>query len=136
MSTPMTRPVWPTRRAASKQSIPPPDPMSSTVSPGLTVARPAGVPHPYDTRSTSSGTKERRSSKLYPVGQHICSPVVTALAYRSLTCCVIVSFGMSTSRKLIYKDGSIYQPLLIVSILARQLLSLVTHQTVTQRRNL
>src|SRR2546426_6618707 len=44
-STPITRPVWPTRLEASKQSIPPPEPMSSTVSPGRTVASPAGVPH-------------------------------------------------------------------------------------------
>ena len=60
ISMPMTCPEGPTRREASKQSMPPPDPISSTVSPGETVLSPAGVPQPYEILRTSSGMKDWR----------------------------------------------------------------------------
>ena len=44
MSTPITRPVGPTWRAARKQSNPAPLPRSSTVSPGFMAATACGLP--------------------------------------------------------------------------------------------
>jgi hypothetical protein len=54
MSTPITRPVGPTWRAAMKQSNPPPDPRSSTVSPSRSEAIAVGFPQPSP-RSAPSG---------------------------------------------------------------------------------
>ena len=56
MSMPMTRPVGPTRPAAKKASIPPPLPMSSTTSPGLSDASAVGFPQPSEMAAASAGT--------------------------------------------------------------------------------
>src|SRR5216684_3155862 len=55
MSRPYALPVGPTRLAESKTSIPPPEPRSSTVSPGLSFARAVGLPHPSEASIASSG---------------------------------------------------------------------------------
>ena len=39
----------------SRTSIPPPDPRSSTVSPGFSCANAVGLPHPSDANTASSG---------------------------------------------------------------------------------
>ena len=54
ISTPITFPVDPTYFDAMKQSIPAPDPRSSTVIPSFRSANAAGVPHPKP-RSAPSG---------------------------------------------------------------------------------
>ncbi len=54
MSTPMTRPVGPTLRAARMRSSPAPEPRSSTVSPGATSLKARGLPHPKLLASRSS----------------------------------------------------------------------------------
>src|SRR5438270_13371213 len=56
MSSPYALPVGPTRRADSSTSIPPPEPRSSTVSPGLSSARAVGLPQPRDARTAVSGS--------------------------------------------------------------------------------
>src|SRR6266850_3768718 len=55
MSSPYAFPVGPTRRAESRTSIPPPEPRSRTVSPGLSIASAVGFPHPSDAFRASSG---------------------------------------------------------------------------------
>src|SRR5262245_30489412 len=55
MPMPYALPAGPTRRAESKTSIPPPEPRSSTVSPGFNVARAVGLPQPNDALRASSG---------------------------------------------------------------------------------
>src|SRR2546422_1028160 len=83
MSTPITRPVWPTRLLASKQSIPPPEPMSSTVSPGRTVARPAGVPHFFrDEGSEVVEVVARRAAHLLAAGHRPGVPLADLLRDR------------------------------------------------------
>ena len=49
-------PVGPTRRAESSTSMPPPEPRSSTVSPGFNSASAVGLPQPSDAFSAASGT--------------------------------------------------------------------------------
>ena len=56
MSSPYALPVGPTLLADSSTSIPPPDPRSRTVSPGLSSARAVGLPQPNEARSASSGS--------------------------------------------------------------------------------
>ena len=58
MSTPMTRPPGPTCLAARKQSMPPPEPRSTTVWPGCNWASVTGSPHPNDMPVTSSGSSD------------------------------------------------------------------------------
>ena len=60
MSTPITRPVSPTSRAARKQSKPPPEPRSTTTSPGFSAAIALGLPHPRP-MSAPCGTESRSS---------------------------------------------------------------------------
>ena len=67
MSTPIARPVVPTRAAESRTSMPPPDPRSSTVSPGLSSATAVGLPHPRLARTAPSGS-EPRSARSYRSG--------------------------------------------------------------------
>ena len=55
MSSPVTRPASPTCCAARKQSMPPPEPRSSTLSPGWSPARAVGLPHPAEAASDSMG---------------------------------------------------------------------------------
>ena len=56
MSIPITLPEGPTARAARKQSIPPPLPKSTTVSPSLREPSAIGFPHPAAARTASSGS--------------------------------------------------------------------------------
>jgi len=46
----------PTHFADSRTSMPPPDPRSSTVSPGFRLASAVGLPHPHDASNASRGT--------------------------------------------------------------------------------
>src|SRR5512135_3314405 len=55
MSSPYALPVGPTRLAESSTSIPPPEPRSSTVSPGFNLASAVGLPQPNEARSAVSG---------------------------------------------------------------------------------
>jgi hypothetical protein len=64
MSTPITRPVGPTCRAARKQSMPPPLPRSSTVSPGRSAAIARGFPQPRPMLAPSG--KRSSSALVYP----------------------------------------------------------------------
>src|SRR3954447_12071640 len=48
MSSPMARPLSPTRRALMSTSAPAPDPRSSTVSPSWSSATAVGTPQPRD----------------------------------------------------------------------------------------
>src|SRR5689334_1167308 len=56
MSRPYALPVGPTRFAESSTSIPPPDPRSSTVSPGFNSASAVGLPQPSDASTAVSGS--------------------------------------------------------------------------------
>ena len=56
MSRPYALPAGPTRRADSSTSMPPPEPRSSTISPGFRSARAVGLPHPSDASSAAAGT--------------------------------------------------------------------------------
>src|SRR5688572_16065198 len=56
MSSPYALPVGPTRRAESRTSSPPPEPRSSTNSPGRRSARAVGLPQPSDAASASAGS--------------------------------------------------------------------------------
>ena len=56
MSRPKARPVGPTRLAESSTSMPPPEPRSSTVSPGCNCASAVGLPQPSDASKACSGT--------------------------------------------------------------------------------
>ena len=53
---PITSPVGPTRRAARRQSMPPPDPRSTTRSPGCRSAYRIGFPTPRAILTVSSGS--------------------------------------------------------------------------------
>jgi hypothetical protein len=64
ISTPMTRPVSPTWRAAKKQSKPAPQPRSNTTSPGFNSAIASGLPQPSP-RLAPAGTADNSSSE-YP----------------------------------------------------------------------
>src|SRR6185369_8603934 len=55
MSKPYALPVGPTRLAESRTSMPPPEPKSSTVSPGFNSASAVGLPHPSDASTAASG---------------------------------------------------------------------------------
>src|SRR5688500_3372273 len=56
MSRPKALPVGPTRRAESSTSIPPPEPRSSTTSPGCSSASAVGLPQPSDASTAASGS--------------------------------------------------------------------------------
>src|SRR5690349_21916101 len=64
MSKPYALPVGPTRRADKRTSIPPPEPRSSTVSPGASSASAVGLPQPNDA-STAAGGNSATSSTAY-----------------------------------------------------------------------
>src|SRR5215831_18263322 len=64
MSSPYAFPVGPTLRADKNTSTPPPEPRSSTVSPGFSLARAVGLPHPSEASRAVSGTPAP-SSALY-----------------------------------------------------------------------
>ena len=49
-------PVGPTRLADRSTSIPPPEPRSSTVSPGASSASAVGLPHPSEAATASTGS--------------------------------------------------------------------------------
>ena len=51
--------MGPTRFAESSTSMPPPEPRSSTVSPGSSSASAVGLPQPSEASSACSGTLER-----------------------------------------------------------------------------
>src|SRR5271157_5334645 len=55
MSSPYALPVGPTRCAESSTSMPPPEPRSRTVSPGLSSAKAVGLPQPSEAFTASSG---------------------------------------------------------------------------------
>ncbi len=55
MSIPITLPVAPTFSAAMKQSIPAPEPMSSTTCPGRTASNARGLPQPKECSAASPG---------------------------------------------------------------------------------
>jgi hypothetical protein len=61
-STPMTRPVGPTRRAARNASKPPLEPKSKTISPRRSLAQVTGIPQPR-LITASAGTVFRSSSE-------------------------------------------------------------------------
>src|ERR1017187_8774478 len=56
MSRPNALPDGPTRRAERSTSMPPPEPRSSTVSPGLSRASAVGLPQPSEASTASFGT--------------------------------------------------------------------------------
>src|SRR5260370_1296234 len=56
MSTPITRPAVPTQSAASRESMPPPDPRSTTFSPGFGPPQKKGLPTPANASHASSGS--------------------------------------------------------------------------------
>src|SRR5712692_4103458 len=56
MSSPYAFPRGPTRRAERSTSMPPPDPRSSTVSPGFNSASAVGLPQPREAFRAVSGT--------------------------------------------------------------------------------
>ena len=56
MSRPYAFPVGPTRLAESSTSMPPPEPRSSTVSPGSSAASAVGLPQPRDAATASAGS--------------------------------------------------------------------------------
>ena len=56
MSSPYAVPPGPTRRAARRTSIPPPDPRSRTVSPGRRSATAVGLPQPRLAATASTGS--------------------------------------------------------------------------------
>src|ERR1035438_9612150 len=62
MSSPYALPEGPTRFAESSTSMPPPEPRSSTVSPGFSLARAVGFPQPSEARRAASGTLAPSSS--------------------------------------------------------------------------
>jgi len=64
ISTPITRPVFPTFCAARNASNPAPDPRSSTTSPSWIAEKATGLPHP-NPRFAPSGTAFM-SASLYP----------------------------------------------------------------------
>src|SRR3974390_3203943 len=74
MSSPNASPVGPTRFAESNTSMPPPDPRSSTVSPGLSSARAVGFPQPSEASTAADGRSATSST-----------------AYRSLVMTLLVS---------------------------------------------
>src|SRR6476661_3457308 len=102
MSRPYALPVGPTRRAESSTSIPPPEPRSRTVSPGLSSASAVGLPQPSEASTASAGSPAT-SAALYrseligsqPHGAHPSGPQqlprspastsVAASAYRART---------------------------------------------------
>src|ERR1700733_14139717 len=55
MSSPIARPVGPTRRAEIRTSAPAPDPRSRTVSPACRSATAVGTPQPSDALIAASG---------------------------------------------------------------------------------
>src|SRR5262245_63855889 len=59
MSRPYALPVGPTRRADNSTSMPPPEPRSSTVSPGLNSATISGLPQPRLASNAASGSPAR-----------------------------------------------------------------------------
>src|SRR5262249_34713582 len=108
MSSPYAFPDGPTRLADSSTSIPPPEPRSSTVSPGRSSASAVGLPQPRDA-ATASGGSEAISLSVYRldvigsapasaspqalVEQQEASPPATtfsaAFPYLSLTICLM-----------------------------------------------
>src|SRR5207302_3522929 len=58
MSRPYALPAGPTRRADSSTSMPPPDPRSSTVSPGFNSASAVGLPQPNEAFTAASGSAD------------------------------------------------------------------------------
>src|SRR5438876_1154304 len=56
MSSPYALPVGPTRLAESSTSMPPPEPRSSTTSPGLSWASAVGLPQPSEAATASAGS--------------------------------------------------------------------------------
>ena len=60
MSSPIARPVGPTRRAEISTSAPAPDPRSRTVSPSCSSATAVGTPQPSDALIAASGARSRR----------------------------------------------------------------------------
>jgi hypothetical protein len=56
MSTPITLPVGPASLAASKRSMPAPEPRSSTVSPSRISASATGFPQPKELATASAGS--------------------------------------------------------------------------------
>ena len=63
MSTPMTRPVGPTFFAASRRSMPAPEPRSRTTSPGLSPAKASGLPQPKELTTASAGSAASSSAE-------------------------------------------------------------------------
>src|SRR5438105_3287606 len=58
MSSPYALPVGPTRLADSSTSMPPPEPRSSTTSPGLSCASAVGLPQPSEAAMASLGSSD------------------------------------------------------------------------------
>src|SRR5207302_5721378 len=87
----------PTRLAESSTSIPPPEPRSSTVSPGFNWARAVGLPQPREACSASAGSSAtwsrsyrfdvigsaRHEGPQQPDAQSAPSPFVTWIAARA-----------------------------------------------------
>src|SRR2546423_2192313 len=102
MSSPIARPVGPTRRAEMSTSAPAPEPRSSTVSPSDRSATAVGTPQPRDALTAPAGTSSRSAASysrppntsVSPAGPHVAAPppqqpssppAVAAAAYRSRT---------------------------------------------------
>ena len=91
MSTPITLPSGPTALAARKQSMPPPLPKSTTVSPAFSAPIAVGLPQPADAITASVGSPSTSWSvyRFVSVSQHEStqqpSAALATSEYRSLT---------------------------------------------------
>src|SRR5437762_1337330 len=111
MSRPYALPVGPTRFAESSTSIPPPDPRSSTTSPGFNLASAVGFPQPSEACSASPGTcsicaasykLEVMGSQLVPLASAVPQqlalfPLSAACPYFSLTISLMFALSISSS---------------------------------------
>src|SRR5215217_6314527 len=134
MSRPYALPPGETLRAESSTSMPPPLPRSSTTSPGQSVARAVGLPHPSDAAPAASGNPSSSSAEYPPPVQSTpsasessprspadpqqeavpipSSTVSAAPAYLSLTL-VRTSSPIKLSFQSTYLDQSMHQDMLI-----------------------
>src|SRR5829696_5079918 len=134
MSSPYALPPGATLLAESSTSMPPPLPRSSTTSPGESVAKAVGLPHPSEAapaacgsvssssaeypppvQSTPSASESRPRSPADPQQEAVPVPsstVSAAPAYLSLTL-VRTSSPIKLSFQSIYLDQSMHQDMLI-----------------------
>src|SRR6266852_8039627 len=114
ISNPYALPVGPTRFAESKTSMPPPEPRSSTISPGFNLASAVGFPQPSEACSASPGICSfcEASYRLEVIGSQLVPPASAvpqqlplfprsaACPYFSLTISLMLAPSMPPSRCL------------------------------------